>query len=69
MKALAVRLRGRSKSSWPVDVGAVLDGYDGDQALLVIDAVDHAIIPAACAMKSLKAEFQRLADAVRAGGQ
>ncbi len=62
-------LRERSELSWPVDVGAVLDGYDGDQALLAVDAVDHAVIPAACALKSLKAELQQLAGAVRASGQ
>jgi hypothetical protein len=62
-----VSLRERSELSWPVDVGAVLDGYDSDQSLLVINAVDHAIIPAACAMKSLHAELQGLADAVWAG--
>ena len=65
---LAVLLRQRSESSRPVDVGAVLDGYHGDQVPLVINTVDHAIIAAASAMKPFKTELQRLADAVRAGG-
>ncbi len=68
-KHLVTPVRERSEWSRPVDVGAVLDGYDGDQAPLVINTVDHAVIAASGAMKSFEAEFQRLADAVRAGGQ
>jgi hypothetical protein len=44
----------------------VFDGYDGDPALVIVDAVDHAIITTASAVKPLEAQLQRLADEVRA---
>src|SRR5450755_4956152 len=53
----------------PVDVGAVLDGDDVDPVVVVADAVDDAVVAAACAVESLKAELEWLADTVRAGGQ
>jgi hypothetical protein len=39
----------------------VLDGDDGDQAPLVVNAVDHAVIAAPGAVEALQAELQRLA--------
>jgi hypothetical protein len=47
----------------------VFDGYDSDQVLLVVEAVDDAIISAACAVKALEAQLQWFADAMRAGRQ
>ncbi len=41
-KHLVTPVRERSEWSRPVDVGAVLDGYDGDHAPLVVNTVDHA---------------------------
>jgi hypothetical protein len=48
-----------------VDIGPVLDGHNVDALTLVIDAVDHPVIPAPRAMQSLKPELKRLADTVR----
>ena len=44
-----------ARSVRSVSVGAVFDGYDGDLALLIIDAVDHAVITTASAVKPLEA--------------
>jgi len=58
-----------SELSWPVDVGAMFDGYDADLAIVVIYAVDHPVIAAAGAVKTLQAEHQRLADPARVLGK
>jgi hypothetical protein len=38
-----------------VNVRSVFDGYDGDPALVIVDAVDHAIIATASTVKPLEA--------------
>src|SRR5690242_20208050 len=45
-----------SEGPRPVDVGAVLDRYDGDLALGAVDAVDHAVIASAGAVQALKSQ-------------
>jgi len=62
-------LRARSELSRPVDVRAMLDGYDGDLPKVVVDAVDHPVVAPASATEPLKAELQRLAGTVRILGQ
>src|ERR1022692_845724 len=52
-----------------VDVGAVLDGYDVDTAVLVVVAVDHPVVPAPGAVQPVEPELEWLSDPVRAGGQ
>ena len=51
-----------SRLAWPVDVGAVLDGYYIDTAALVVGAVDHPVVAAAGAVQTLQPEFKWLAD-------
>jgi hypothetical protein len=43
--------RALSVRPWSVDVGAAFDGYDGDALLVVVDAVDHAVITTARALQ------------------
>jgi hypothetical protein len=45
-------LGAHSDLAGPVDVGAVFDGDDGDQALVIVYAVDHAIVVPAGAAQS-----------------
>ena len=45
----------RARSVRSVNVGAVFDGYNGDLALPIIDAVDHAVVTTASAVQPLKA--------------
>jgi hypothetical protein len=52
-----------------VDAGAVLDGHDVDPAMLVVDAVDHAVVTPAGTVQPVEPELERLADTVRVGGQ
>jgi hypothetical protein len=44
----------------------MLDGYYGDPALMIVDAVDHAVITSASAVQPFEAQLQRLGGAVRA---
>jgi hypothetical protein len=38
-----------------VSIGSVFDGYHGDPALVIVDAVDNSVVTAAGAMQSLEA--------------
>jgi len=55
--------------AWPVEVRAVLDGDDSDQAAAVVDAVDHPVVASAGAVQPGQAEPERLAGPARALGQ
>jgi hypothetical protein len=46
-------LGAHSDLAGPVDVGAVLDGDDRAQALVIVYAVDHAVVAPAGAAQSL----------------
>jgi hypothetical protein len=48
-----------------VNAGAVLDCYHSDPALVIVDAVDHAVITTVCAVKPPEAQLQRLTGTVR----
>lgn len=58
-----------ARSVRSVNVGAMFDGYDGDLAPPIIDAVDHPVVTTASAVQPLETQLQRFADAVRACGQ
>jgi hypothetical protein len=47
----------------------VFDGYYGNPALVIADAIDHAVITAASAVKAFQAKLQGLPYAVRACGK
>ena len=47
----------------------IIDVVSKQCPAIIVDTVDHPVIAAAGAVKSLKAQLQRLADPVRAGGQ
>src|SRR5216683_203417 len=53
----------------PVGIGPVLDGDDVDAPALLVDAVDHAVVPAPGAMQAFQPELERLPDPVRVLGQ
>ncbi len=48
-----------------VDVAAVLDGHNVSTPVLVIDAVDHPVVTAPCAVQALEPEPERLANPAR----
>src|SRR5215471_919643 len=53
----------------PVDVRTVLDGHDVDPTAIIIDAVNHPVVPTAGAVQPLQPKLERLTDTVRAGRQ
>jgi len=68
-QAVTGRSAGLFAPAWPVDVRAVLDGDDSDQAAAVVDAVDHPVVASAGAVQPGQAEPERLAGPARALGQ
>jgi hypothetical protein len=67
--AVTGRSAGLFALAWPVDVRAVLDGDDSDQAAAVVDAMDHPVVASAGAVQPGQAEPERLAGLARALGQ
>lgn len=61
--------RGSLELARPVNVGAVLNSYDVNPLLVVVDAVDDAVVASACAVQPGEAKLERFADPVRVGGQ
>jgi hypothetical protein len=47
----------------------VFDSHDRHDALIIIDAVDHAIVSAPGAVQALEAELERIGDATWALAQ
>src|ERR1700730_17049123 len=68
-RALICRRERLSELSRSVDVGAVLDGQDGDQVALVVDAGDHAVAAPPGAVQPGEPELEWLADPPGIGGQ
>ena len=60
---------GHSELPRSVDVGAVLDGYNVDTAVLAVDAADHPVVAAASAVQPVQPELERFARPVRISGK
>jgi hypothetical protein len=59
------RSRVSTRLPWLVDIGPVFNGQDSDLPDAVIDAIDHPVVTAPCAVQPAEAEPERVAGPLR----